>query len=106
MTSVLFPLPALVGTAIFALILTLSRHWELSLAAGIVTILILAALAGEPLQLLAYVVTLLLSVAGQKLLAIWRQQRTQRVIVGATDEGERRPTLNRRPEGAAIDGGR
>ena len=92
------------GTAIFALTLTLSRHWELSLAAGIVTILILAALAGEPLQLLAYVVTLLLSVAGQK--AIWRQQRTQRVIVGATDEGERRPTLNRRPEGAAIDGGR
>lgn len=85
-TSVLFPLPALVGTAIFALTLTLSRHWELSLAASIVTILILAALAGEPLQLLAYVVTLLLSVAGQKLLAIWWQQRTQRASVRATNE--------------------
>lgn len=86
MTSVLFLLPALVGTAIFALTLTLSRHWELSLAAGIVTILILAALAGEPLQLLAYVVTLLLSAAGQKLLAIWWQQWTQRASVGVTNE--------------------
>ena len=99
-TPVLFPLPALVGTAIFALTLTLSqgtqpRRWQ--------TMPILAALAGEPLQLLAYVVTLLLPVAGQKLLAIWRQQRTQRASVGATDEG---PTLNRRPEGAAIAGGR
>ncbi|MDE0529518.1 MAG: hypothetical protein OXH85_12635 [Truepera sp.] len=50
MTSVLFL--ALVGTAIFALTLTLSQGTQPRRRQ---TILILAALAGEPLQLLAYV---------------------------------------------------
>jgi glycerol-3-phosphate acyltransferase PlsY len=65
---VLFPQQTLPSLGVLAIALALTRHWELSCAAGFVTLVILMWLAGQPPRLLLYVVGLLLTHALMKLL--------------------------------------
>jgi glycerol-3-phosphate acyltransferase PlsY len=65
---ILFPQQTVPSLGVLAIALVLTRNWELSCAAGFVTLVILMWLAGQPPRLLLYVVVLLLTHALMKLL--------------------------------------
>jgi len=70
--SVLFPQQMVLALCALAITLVISRNWDLSCAAGFVSLVILMWLVGQPPRRLLYVVLLLPTLGLRKLMQAWQ----------------------------------